>query len=241
MSTFLVLFLVIFHVLADFYFQPTAWVQDKNDRHAKSSKLHFHATIQVIVSCIPVLFITTDWRLVVCTFLIVGSSHWIIDLGKTYLGSSARYFMLDQILHLIVLAGVALHISQLEWSFSELVSVIVTEDNLAIALAYLVIFKPTSILIGSILTKYTPEESEENKGLISGAEVIGYLERTLILTFTITGQLSVIGFILAAKSIFRFGELNNSRNHKLTEYVLLGSLLSVTITSLVGLAIKNFL
>lgn len=200
-----------------------------------------HAAIQAITSCIAILFITTDWLLVGCVFMIIGSSHWLIDLGKTYLGKDLRYFILDQVLHVAVLTGVALHVSQLEWSLSELAGAIITKNNLAIALAYVVIFKPTSILIGSILSKYIPKEYEESEGLISGGEVIGYLERTLILTFSITGQFSVIGFILAAKSIFRFGELNNSKKHKLTEYVLLGSLLSVTITSIIGLAVKSSL
>lgn len=243
MNTFLALFLflVILHVIVDFYLQPSSWVQDKNDRHEKSSKLHIHATLHSLVSCIPILFITTDWRSIFCILLIIGISHWLIDLVKTYLGKELRYFVVDQLLHIMVLMGVALHVSQLEWSLSVLTGAIITKDNLAIALAYVVIFKPTSILIGSVLSKYTPEENEENQGLISGGEVIGYLERMLILTFTILGQFSVIGFILAAKSIFRFGDLNNSKGHELTEYVLLGSLLSVTITSMVGLAVKALL
>lgn len=243
MNTFLILLLslITLHVIVDFYFQPASWVQDKNDKKERSYKLYIHSAIHALVSCIPILFITTDWRSIVCTLFIVGVSHCLIDLAKTYLEQKLRYFVLDQVLHIVVLAAVALHVSQLELTLSALADVIITKNNLVIALAYIVIFKPTSIVIGSVLSKYTPEVNDENEGLISGGAIIGYLERTLILTFTITGQFSVVGFILAAKSIFRFGELNNARNHKLTEYVLLGSLLSVAITSITGLAVKNFI
>ncbi|WP_370978298.1 DUF3307 domain-containing protein [Agaribacterium sp. ZY112] len=241
MSAFLILLLslLILHVITDFYLQPIEWVKDKNTRHERSLKLLYHAIMQASFACVPILFFTASWRSVICTWFVVGVSHWLIDLWKTYAKKQLRYFVVDQALHVFILIVVALHAAQLQWSFAGLGAVVFTKNNLIIALSYILIFKPTSILIGSILTKYTPEENESTKGLISGGEVIGYLERTLILTFTITGQFTVIGFVLAAKSIFRFGDLNNTKNHKLTEYVLLGSLLSVTITSVIGLAVRN--
>ncbi|OBT12081.1 hypothetical protein A9264_02780 [Vibrio sp. UCD-FRSSP16_10] len=243
MNTFLILllFLTILHVVIDFYLQPKSWIQDKHDKKERSIKLYIHSSIHALVSSIPILFITTNWYTIICMLIIIGVSHYLIDLVKTYLGKKLRYFLLDQILHITVLVAVALHVSPLDLSISTMTDIIITKSNLAIALAYIVIYQPTSIVIGSVLSKYTPGVNEENEDLISGGVVIGYLERTLILTFTITGQFSVIGFILAAKSIFRFGELNNSKNHKLTEYVLLGSLLSVAITSIIGLAVKNFI
>jgi len=64
--------------------------------------------------------------------------------------------------------------------------------------------------------------------------LIGYLERVLILTFTLVGSYAAVGFVLAAKSIFRFGELNKSNDRSMTEYVLIGSLVSVVITTLTG-------
>ncbi|MGB5855462.1 MAG: DUF3307 domain-containing protein [Oceanisphaera sp.] len=237
----LFLSLAILHVLVDFYFQPSSWIRDKNERREKSSKLFYHSVMHAVIACIPLLLITTDLRSIICMSLIIGLSHWLIDLWKTYMGNRTRFLIADQMLHMLVLLFTALHVSQLKWTVTELVSATITENNLAIAFGYVIIFKPTSILINSMLKKYTPEEAEEKNGLVSGGEVIGYLERTLVLTFIITGQYSVVGFILAAKSIFRFGELNNSKDHKLTEYVLLGSLLSVTITSMVGLIIKSIL
>jgi hypothetical protein len=42
----------------------------------------------------------------------------------------------------------------------------------------------------------------------------------------VTGNLTSIGFLMAAKSIFRFGDLTPIQDRKLTEYVLIGTLIS---------------
>lgn len=67
---------------------------------------------------------------------------------------------------------------------------------------------------------------------------IGYLERILILTFILTSNIEGIGFLLAAKSVFRFGELNKTKDIKITEYVLIGTFASFTIAILLGFGIK---
>lgn len=86
-----------------------------------------------------------------------------------------------------------------------------------------------------LLKKWTPV-AEEGSTLVSAGQSIGYLERMLILTFILLNQFAAIGFLLAAKSIFRFGELQNDQDKKLTEYVMLGTLISFSISILTGLA-----
>ena len=240
MNTFisLLLSLILLHIIVDFYLQPNEWVQDKNTNKWKSHKLLYHSLLHALVACIPIMFITLNFWSILCTFLLVGISHWLIDLLKINLNNQLRYFFVDQFLHILILVIIAFHSLPMNGKITELLSLAISGKYLAIALGYVVIFKPASIIIGLILKKYTPTDTEDNRGLISGGEMIGYLERILILTFMIIGQYSVVGFILAAKSIFRFGELNNTKNHNLTEYVLLGSLLSVTITSIIGLLVK---
>ena len=44
-----------------------------------------------------------------------------------------------------------------------------------------------------------------------------------------------IGYLLAAKSVFRFGELRNNKELMHTEYILLGTFLSFTVAVVVGL------
>lgn len=231
--------LIIAHVIIDFYCQPLAWVNDKVRLGWQSPKLVLHVLLHSISAVVVMAFFTLDvWSLLIL-FVLVGVSHWAIDVMKVLLGSKVRYLVLDQVLHLFVLVLVAVHVSPI--TLDMLLVVIkgwVTPKSVLIVLAYLLILKPASIVISSILAKYSPIAREENAGLLSGGEFIGYLERLLILTFVIKGQFAVIGFILAAKSIFRFGDLNNAKHRDLTEYVLLGSLLSVTLTSFLGLLVS---
>ena len=56
--------------------------------------------------------------------------------------------------------------------------------------------------------------------------------------FIITNHFEAIGFLLAAKSIFRFGDLKEAKDRKLTEYVLIGTLLSFGIAILIGLLVE---
>jgi hypothetical protein len=52
------------------------------------------------------------------------------------------------------------------------------------------------------------------------------------------GQYAGIGFLLAAKSVFRFGDMRREQDRKLTEYIMLGTLLSFTFALLLGLLVK---
>ena len=47
--------------------------------------------------------------------------------------------------------------------------------------------------------------------------------------------------MLAAKSIFRFGDLRQSDDKMRTEYVLLGTLFSFTLTIMLGLLVNKLL
>jgi hypothetical protein len=55
---------------------------------------------------------------------------------------------------------------------------------------------------------------------------LGILERLFIFFFILLKYWEGIGFLLAAKSVFRFGDLSKSEDRSLTEYILIGTLLS---------------
>ncbi|NLT04061.1 MAG: DUF3307 domain-containing protein, partial [Bacteroidales bacterium] len=93
--------------------------------------------------------------------------------------------------------------------------------------------KPTSIFLNLFIKRWSPTESS-NQSLPNAGKWIGYLERILILTFILTGNMEGVGFLLAAKSIFRFGELSKASEIKTTEYVLIGTLASFTIAIILG-------
>ena len=57
--------------------------------------------------------------------------------------------------------------------------------------------------------------------------------------FLLVGNIEGVGFLLAAKSVFRFGELSKRKVISTTEYVLIGTHSSFTIAILTGIAISH--
>ena len=66
------------------------------------------------------------------------------------------------------------------------------------------------------------------------AKNIIIIQRCLAISFIFMGQFAGIGFLVATKTIFRFGDLTNNKDMKLTEYMMLGTLLSYAIALFVG-------
>jgi hypothetical protein len=75
--------------------------------------------------------------------------------------------------------------------------------------------------------------------LPNAGKYIGILERLLVFTFVVLGHWEAIGFLVAAKSVFRFGDLKESGNRKLTEYILIGTLLSFGIAVVAGIVVVS--
>ena len=71
------------------------------------------------------------------------------------------------------------------------------------------------------------------RGFPGAGRLIGQVERLLIFVFILLGQYAAIGFLIAAKSVLRYGELKATDPasadtvRKEAEYVLIGTLLSV--------------
>jgi hypothetical protein len=72
----------------------------------------------------------------------------------------------------------------------------------------------------------TETEASTSRGFADGGKVIGYLERILIYVFVLAGELAAVGFLVAAKSILRFGELKDSEHRMESEYIIIGTLAS---------------
>lgn len=238
----LLLMFILLHVAVDFYLQPVAWVSDKNNHHYKSVKLLLHASLHAIG-----IFLLCSWFAALSTLaalgyaLLVLCSHWLIDLVKSYFANSLLALVLDQLLHLAILAGIWLSIYDY-YSILTLssFSALAQESVLVLSLAYLMVLKPTSVLVAIFLKPWTAHlkplrHIQATDSLQFAGQQIGYLERLLILTFILLNQFAAIGFLIAAKSVFRFGELQHARETKLTEYVLLGTLASFACTLLIGL------
>ncbi|MEM8941694.1 MAG: DUF3307 domain-containing protein, partial [Pseudomonadota bacterium] len=74
-----------------------------------------------------------------------------------------------------------------------------------------------------------------DEGRREGGYWIGILERALIYLFVMIGEPASIGFLVAAKSIFRIGEVKEAAQRKLAEYILIGTLASFAAATAFGL------
>lgn len=89
--------------------------------------------------------------------------------------------------------------------------------------------------------KFRPNSLRPVTGLKEGGRIIGFLERLLIFVFILSGQFAGVGFLVAAKSIFRFGELKDSENRKQAEYIIIGTFTSFLLAIVVSLAAQALL
>jgi hypothetical protein len=82
-----------------------------------------------------------------------------------------------------------------------------------------------SPLIGRIVRPYAGQ-LEDDAGLAEGGRIIGYAERLLIYVFVLADAPTAIGFLVTAKSLFRFGEITGDQKRKHAEYIIIGTLVS---------------
>jgi hypothetical protein len=75
----------------------------------------------------------------------------------------------------------------------------------------------------------------DHKSLRNAGRYIGIIERLFVFGFIVMGRWEAIGFLIAAKSVFRFNDLKETNNRKLTEYILIGTLLSFGIAMITGI------
>ncbi len=224
--------LLIAHLLTDFVFQSDSWVEKRRTDGWRSRHLYLHGIMAGVLAYI----FSGSWSLMWLP-VAVAVTHILIDGIKAGYENDLKSFFADQFGHFAVLFVI--------WI---LVAAPGTEDltyfeNLffsgtklwVIAAAYLIVIWPSSVLINRITEKWRKEisekeGSEKDKSLEKAGTWIGWLERFLILTFILLQQYAAIGFLVAAKSIFRFSE-----SRKVGEYVLIGTLLSFVIAVVVGL------
>jgi hypothetical protein len=221
----LIQFLVA-HFVGDFFLQPKHWVARKEALKLRSKELYYH----VIVHGLLLIICTLEWKLWL-PIIIIMASHFIIDSLKLVLQDErtrSNWFFADQALHVIAIVAV-----WYIWGGQTLsVSGFDAVNFWLITFCVVFLTQPSSYIIRNLISRI-PLLSE-NPSITDAGKYIGMIERIFILLFMITNHWQAVGFMLAAKSIFRFGDLRGD-NRKLTEYVLIGTLLSFGIAILVSL------
>ncbi len=225
---FLKLFLA--HLIADFILQPSQWISDKLKKSYLSFYLYLHIITHFIITSIILFF--NDWHSV----LIISISHLIIDILKIELTNKTHFnkrllFFADQILHIIVLWIVCIHKFSIDTS--QIVYFFLSNRALLLLVCLILVTQVSSVIIKQLIS-YWEIDNADNGSLKNAGKYIGMLERLLVFGFVITQQISAIGFLIAAKSVFRYNDLSRATDRKLTEYILIGTLLSFTLAILVG-------
>jgi len=226
--------LLLAHLLADFVFQPDPWVQEKQLKKHKSPKLYLHVLLHGLLSMVMVAELAF-WPYAIA----IASSHFLIDWAKLAFQkdpAQKSWFFIDQLLHLGLLLLITLYYSDTVLDLSSFY-----EDQWVwMVTAVVFLSLPASVLIRILISGWTPKTEDSKKDSLQDAgKYIGILERLFIFVFILTDHWEGIGFLLAAKSIFRFGDLKESKERKLTEYVMIGTLLSFGLAILTGLLVNH--
>lgn len=225
------------HLIIDSMYKYLTW--HKDDRRFGGKVLwSFLAAIMTYAAL-------AEWRLWLLPLCILAT-HLVVYLFRDALkGRKGFSLALEELLHLLFALLIA-------WLFfgDRLAYAFVT-DGLSGSLARLVFVIAgycTATLLGAVVIGlwiatfqerlHAAREKNDANALVSGFEnggkMIGLLERSLIFIFIMVGEPAAIGFLIAAKSILRFGEIKDSENRMEAEYIIIGTFMSFLFAVLVG-------
>lgn len=227
--------LLLAHLAGDFFLQPSGWVKQKEERQRRSPILYLHILIHFVLIML-FRFDLAFWL----TALMIAFTHLIIDLLKIEFqqpDTRRTWFFVDQALHLLVLVLVA-------WYYSGIALdgwILQNPQVLVVLTAGVFLLQPTAVIVRMAISHWTPAgETPDQKSLQNAGKLIGMLERLLVLIFILVGRWEGVGFLLGAKSIFRFGDLKGNTDRKLTEYILIGTLISFGIAIVTGIVARYY-
>lgn len=110
---------------------------------------------------------------------------------------------------------------------------------LAVAVGLLLAALESNFVVLVVLRKYKMiPVTGFRPGAAGLGRLIGMLERTVLFILIVTGNLGAIGFVVAAKALARYKELEQK---EFAEYFLVGTLLSVLCSLAAGFAVRALL
>ncbi|PZQ51388.1 MAG: DUF3307 domain-containing protein [Rhodovulum sulfidophilum] len=226
--------LLLGHVLGDFTLQSRAMVAGKG----RPLVLLGHVAVVVLATWAALGFAPVPGPI-----LLVALGHFVTDLLKHHYSERQRArnahagfaaFAADQAAHLVVIwlaaslwpgawaAGI--------WADPALIDRLPGLARLPEAMALIAGLIGTvwagGYAVSALMTGLKlPVDPEEDASLPRGGQLIGRLERLMILMLLLANQPDGIGLLIAAKSILRFSEVSAS-DRRASEYVIIGTLAS---------------
>ncbi|MEM8816501.1 MAG: DUF3307 domain-containing protein [Pseudomonadota bacterium] len=234
----LLLLLLLAHMLGDFVLQSSAWIDERYEKRLYSKRLYAHVAIHGALSLLVLcLLLPPAWQLLGFA-AIIATTHFAFDLAKSYTTPGRiSWFIVDQLLHLAVIALVWLAVTE-QWPLLDrAVESVLDTRVLLILIGYFVVIWPFAIVIGLVCSPWA-RDIDGLESLANAGKRIGQLERFLVLTFILVDQFAAIGFLLAAKSILRFGDTREKNHRKINEYILVGTMTSFSLTIAFGLLLR---
>ena len=213
--------LLVAHLVADFPLQPARLIRHKRNPLI----LVGHALIVLALSIValgsaPVLLLG-----------ILVMTHLVMDAIKVYaLPDTLWSFLLDQGGHLVVIAILA-------WQYAGIMPegwwAGLSGNGYSLSLAGMTLLAGlvASLQTGAIMIRlatsaFTRQIEQPDIGLTNGGFYIGVLERALIMLFIFIGQPAGVGFLMAVKSILRFGDVKDPGERRMAEYIIIGTFMS---------------
>lgn len=226
--------LLLAHFIGDFLLQPKFWVENKEKNKHKSIYLYAHVGLHLLLILLVLQFrFDYFWAII-----FIPITHLFIDAWKlnyTNKNNARKLFFIDQFLHL---AAICL-VSFTYFPNNELLSKIWSIEFTLFAVCLLFATFVSNIIMLVVLSKWNLiEENDTESSLEQAGKYIGLLERSFIFIMIIANYPLGVGFLITAKSVFRYNDLTRAKDRRLTEYVLIGSLLSFGLAIVAGLGYK---
>tara|TARA_R110000796_G_scaffold19709_3_gene59143 strand:- start:982 stop:1704 length:723 start_codon:yes stop_codon:yes gene_type:complete len=209
------------HLIADFPLQPDWLIRRK--RHFMV--LLAHAAIVAGVA----IFLLGGWPITLLLILI--GTQIVMDAIKVYLlPDTLRAFLLDQAVHITVIVGLAVSFTNVFWMgwWAAMPHAARTAFLVGLVLiSGLIASLPMgAILIRKLTADFDIQTVDQIECLENGGRYTGLLERALVMLLILIGQPAGVGFLITAKSILRFGDVRETSQRKMTEYIIIGTFMS---------------
>ena len=232
--------LLLAHLIGDFILQPGKWVADKELKKHKSIRLYWHVLLHFVLVMLFVWDFSFVWMAIAICVI-----HGLGDFLKLRFQNNKNrrlYFFLDQLLHVAVLIAAVIvwqRIDVATWN-------IFTQAHLLLLTGFVFLSEPCSVIVKTFISKWTDftqvkSDALQTVSLQNAGKIIGILERYLVFIFILTQHWEAVGFLITAKSVFRFSDLKQAQDRKLTEYILIGTLTSFGIAIVTAIVVSNIL
>lgn len=234
----MLLFLKIYlsHLIADFVLQPNWIAKDKR----RVTRLLLHSAIHIATALAIInTFLNTKIFLAI---MLLALTHAVCDYVKArFTRDEWLAFTSDQVAHLIAIVTASIWLSSDGWKNAGIILRVIAGSQKL----YLFLCVYAAVIFGGgyfvqKVTQYFMNQIDQNlmqskPGLKNAGKYIGWLERSLVVTFIVAGYPDGIGLLLAAKALARYPEIKGDKDLHFAEYFLIGTLTSVSIALLAGL------